>query len=361
MDIHVVIMAGGVGSRFWPMSVPELPKQFVDVLGTGKSLLQMTVERFAGVCPAENFWIVTSGIYLPTVYSQLPDVPRDHILAEPAARNTAPCIAYASWKISKRYPDANMVVVPSDALVIDHDDFRNVIRTALAFTAGGGRIVTVGIKPSRPETGYGYIEVGEAAGKGEPCTGAASCGSVHKVLSFKEKPCIDVAMKYLRHGGFLWNAGIFVWTAGTAVECIRRYVPSIAGLMDEMAESFYGSDEQTAVGRLFPQCEKISIDYAVMEKASEYIYTIPADFGWSDIGTWGALRMLLPQDESGNAAVGDSVRLFDCEGCIVHVPQERQVVVQGLKDCIVAEHDGRLLVCRLDHEQRITDYLKEGK
>lgn len=358
MDTHVVIMAGGVGSRLWPMSVPEMPKQFVDVMGTGKSLLQITVERFEGICPIDNFWVVTSEKYLPIVYSQLPDVPRDHVLAEPAARNTAPCIAYASWKISKRYPDANMVVVPSDAYVKNPDKFREAINAALDFIAGGDRIVTIGIKPDRPATGYGYIEVGDTAGAGEPDTCATSCCHVHKVLSFKEKPTLDVANEYLRSGGFLWNAGIFVWTARTAMESIRRHVPSIAGLMDEMAHSFYGPDEQEVVGRLFPECEKISIDYAVMEKASGYIYTVPADFGWSDVGTWGALKTLLPQDEAGNVVVGVSVRLFDCEGCIVHVPHERQVLLQGLKDCIVTEHDGRLLVCSLDHEQQITEYLK---
>lgn len=358
MDTHVVIMAGGVGSRLWPMSVPEMPKQFVDVMGTGKSLLQMTVDRFTGVCPACNFWIVTSEKYLPTVYSQLPDVPRDQILSEPAARNTAPCIAYAAWKISMRHPDANVVVVPSDALVLDPGEFRKAIKTALDFTACGNRIVTIGIKPCRAETGYGYIEVGHETWRQEERSCCNSGEVVHNVLSFKEKPCLEVAEQYYRSGRFLWNAGIFVWTVRTAVDCIRRYTPSIASLMDVMSKSFYGQEETAAVGKLFPECEKISIDYAVMEKASGCIFTVPADFGWSDLGTWGTLRTLLPQDVDGNSVTGNDVRLFGCERCIVHAPDEKQVIVQGLKDCIVAEHGGKLLVCRLDHEQNMAEYLK---
>lgn len=346
MNTHVVIMAGGIGSRFWPMSTPDLPKQFVDIMGTGKTLIQMTVERFSALCPMSNFWVVTGGKYVDLVKEQLPQIPSDNILAEPAARNTAPCIAYACWKIRQKYPDANIVVTPSDALVLDVEEFRRVISAALEFTEHDRRIVTIGIKPNRPETGYGYIETGECA-----------AGEVLEVNSFREKPSLEVARQYLEDGGYLWNAGIFVWNVETIMSCIRSYKPDLAAIMDEMSESFYTGQEAEEVGRLFPTCEKISIDYAVMEKA-DCIYTIPADFGWSDLGTWGSLRTLLDRNEDGNAVVGKDVRLFDCKDCIVHVPELGKVVVQGMEGVIVAQHGDRLIVCRLDHEQEITGYSK---
>ena len=293
-------MAGGIGSRFWPMSTPEYPKQFVDVLGRGMSMIQMTVERFAPLCPPENMWVVTSADYEAIVREQLPQLPVENILLEPAMRNTAPCIAYACWKIRQRHPEANIVVTPSDALVINVEEFRRVISTALDFTCSDRRIVTIGIKPSRPETGYGYIEEGELAE-----------GEVYKVNSFKEKPCLEVAKQYLADGGYLWNAGIFVWNVDTIVGSLRRFTPELAAKMDSMAESFYTENEKDTVADIFPTCEKISIDYAVMEKA-DYIYTVPGDFGWSDVGTWGSLRTLLPQDENGNAVGGHTVHLYDC-------------------------------------------------
>ena len=352
MENHVVIMAGGIGSRFWPMSTPDMPKQFVDVMGVGKTLIQMTVERFAPVCPKENFWVVTGRKYVDIVKAQLPDIPEDHILAEPAMRNTAPCIAYACWKIRQRHPQANVVVTPSDALVLDTAEFARVISKALDFTAQGRRIVTVGIKPSRPETGYGYIAAGEAVSGG-----VSGGGEILKVDSFREKPSLEVAKEYLAAGNYLWNAGIFVWNVDTITSELRTHTPALAAVMDEMSSAFYTAEEEAVVGDLFPTCEKISIDYAVMEKA-DCIYTIPADFGWSDLGTWGSLRTLMPQDEDGNAVVGGDVRLYDTKGCIVHAPGAARVVVQGLEDCIVAEHNGCLLVCRLDHEQNITLYNK---
>lgn len=347
MENHVVIMAGGIGSRFWPMSTPQMPKQFVDVMGVGRTLIQMTVDRFAPVCPKENFWVVTGERYVDIVRQQLPDIPADHILAEPAMRNTAPCIAYACWKIRQRHPQANVVVTPSDALVVNTAEFARVISKALEFTASDHRIVTVGIKPSRPETGYGYIAEGEKV-----------TDEVHKVDSFREKPSLEVALEYLAAGNYLWNAGIFVWNVDTITSELRRHTPALAEIMDRMSRSFYSPEEQSVVRELFPTCEKISIDYAVMEKA-DCIYTIPADFGWSDLGTWGSLRTLMPQDADGNAVVGADVRLIDTKRCIVHAPNAKRVVVQGLEDCIVAEHNDCLLVCRLDHEQNITTYAKD--
>ena len=344
---HIVIMAGGVGSRFWPMSTPEYPKQFVDVLGTGKTMIQMTVERFAPLCPIENIWVVTSREYVPIVREQLPGLPSENILPEPAMRNTAPCIAYACWKIRMKDPYANVVVTPADALVLDVEEFRRVIGHALDFTASGRRIVTVGITPTRPETGYGYIAAGE------PHCG----GPVLNVSSFREKPVLEVAREYLAAGNYLWNAGIFVWNINTITESLRMFNPDLASKMDTMSKAFYTSEEEDVVGEIFPTCEKISIDYAVMEKA-DYIYTIPGDFGWSDVGTWGSLWTLLPHDDSGNAVVGENVHLNDCHGCIVHAPCASSVVLQGLEDCIVVERDGRLLICKLSEEQRIKDFVK---
>jgi mannose-1-phosphate guanylyltransferase len=346
MADHVVIMAGGIGSRFWPMSTPECPKQFIDVMGCGKTMIQATVERFAPLCPMDNFWVVTGAAYVDIVREQLPDIPAENILAEPCARNTAPCIAYACWKIRTKDKNANIVVTPSDALVIDAVEFRRVIARALEFTSSGRRIVTIGITPTRPETGYGYIQ----------CE-AGSAGPIRPVASFREKPSLDVARTYLEAGNYLWNAGIFVWNVSTIVESIRSYVPDLAQKLDSMAESFGTPAETDKVAEIFPTCEKISIDYAVMEKA-DYIYTIPGDFGWSDVGTWGSLRTLLPQDENGNAVVGENVHLYGCRRCIVHAPNASSMVLEGLEDCIVVERDGRVLVCRLSEEQRIKDFEK---
>ena len=345
MQTHVVIMAGGIGSRFWPMSTPEYPKQFIDVMGVGKSLIQLTVERFKGICPKENFWVVTSEKYVDIVKEQLPQIPAQHILAEPEARNTAPCIAYACWKIRKEIPQANIVVTPSDALVIDTAEFARCIAVALEKTADSQAIVTLGMMPTRPETGYGYIAAqGEADAKG-----------ICEVEAFKEKPDVETAKGYLAAGNYFWNAGIFVWNVDTITNAIRRYAPQIAGVMDELEPALFTDKEAEELKRLFPTCEKISIDYAVMEKAED-IFVLPAEFGWSDLGSWGSLRTLLPQDEAGNAKVGGRVDMYNCRNCVVHAAEEKRVVLEGLEGYIVAEKNGQLLVCRLSEEQRIKDF-----
>ena len=345
MQNHIVIMAGGIGSRFWPMSTPEYPKQFIDVMGVGKSLIQLTVERFKGICPKENFWVVTSEKYVDIVKEQLPQIPAQHILAEPEARNTAPCIAYACWKIRKEFPQANIVVTPSDALVIDTAEFARCIATALEKTADSPAIVTLGMKPNRPETGYGYIAAKENADQ----------AGIYEVEAFKEKPDKDTACKYVEAGNFFWNAGIFVWNADTITNAIRRYAPQIAGVMDELEPALFTDKEAEELKRLFPTCEKISIDYAVMEKAED-IFVLPAEFGWSDLGSWGSLRTLLPQDEAGNAKVGGRVDMYNCRNCVVHAAEEKRVVLEGLDGYIVAEKNGQLLVCRLSEEQRIKEF-----
>ena len=351
-------MAGGIGSRFWPMSTPEYPKQFVDVLGRGMSMIQMTVERFAPLCPIENMWVVTSSVYEPLVREQLPQLPAENILLEPAMRNTAPCIAYACWKIRQKNPHANVVVTPADALVVDVEDFRKVMTKALEFTSEGRRIVTVGIRPTRPETGYGYIEIAGQAGNDARMTGNDEAvvpgviGQPLKVHSFREKPALPVAKEYLAAGNYLWNAGIFVWNVDTIVDSLRSFVPDLAEKMDVMAESFYTDAERDKVGEIFPTCEKISIDYAVMEKA-DCIYTIPADFGWSDLGTWNSLRQHSNPDKYGNAIIGQNVDIHESHNSIIHTTGLKKVVIQGIEDCIIAEKDGTLLICKISDEERI--------
>ena len=344
MNTHVVIMAGGIGSRLWPLSTPDVPKQFIDVLGVGRSLIQLTADRFAPVCAPDHFWVVTGERYAALVKQQLPQIPQDQILCEPEGRNTAPCIAYASWKIRKKDPQANIVVTPADALVLKTAEFADTISKALAFTQERDAIVTVGITPSRPETGYGYIHATEALQ-----------GQLVKVSEFKEKPDLDTAISYMEDGHYFWNAGIFVWNVNTIIRELSAYAPQIAAVMDELEPSLLTDRETPELRRLFPTCEKISIDYAVMEK-SRYIYVIAEDLAWSDLGSWGSLQTHLKADEEGNTVVGGDVRLFNCQNCLVHTASEKTVVVEGLDGYIVAESADRLLVCRLSEEQHIKEY-----
>lgn len=344
MDTNVVIMAGGIGSRLWPASTPETPKQFIDILGVGKSLIQLTVERFSTICDISRFWVVTSERYVDMVRKQLPGIPEDNILAEPEPRNTAPCIAYACRKIEKKFPDANIVVTPADALVIEKERFRNVIAEALSFTESSSSIVTIGIVPTRPETGYGYI-----------CATESKENEICKVSAFKEKPDLQTAQYYLSQGNYFWNAGIFVWNAKTINEQLRKFAPQISSVMDEMEPAFYTGKEKEVLAELFPTCDKISIDYAVMEK-SEDIYVIPGDLGWSDLGSWGSVKTHVMTDDAGNSIVGGDVRLFGCSNCIVHLPESKMAVIDGLDGYIISEKDDRLLVCRLSEEQHIKDY-----
>ncbi len=344
MNTHVVIMAGGVGSRLWPLSTPDVPKQFIDVLGVGRSLIQLTVDRFAPLCAPDHFWVVTGEKYVSLVREQLPQIPPEQILAEPEGRNTAPCIAYASWKIQKKDPQANIVVTPADALVLKTAEFAETIGKALSFTEERDAIVTVGIAPTRPETGYGYIHASEALH-----------GQLVKVSEFKEKPDLDTALGYLEDGHYFWNAGIFVWNVDTIVRELRSYAPGIAAIMDRLSPALFTPAEQEQLRLLFPTCEKISIDYAVMEK-SPRIFVIAEDLAWSDLGSWGSVMTHLQADENGNTAVGADVRLFGCRDCLVHTASEKTVVVEGLDGYIVAESKDRLLVCRLSQEQHIKEF-----
>ena len=345
---HLVIMAGGVGSRFWPMSTTERPKQFIDVLGTGQSLLQLTVERFAGIVPAENVWVVTNAKYADTVHQQLPDMPKDHILCEPCRRNTAPCIAYVSWRIKSKDAKANIVVSPSDHVVLNTQEFQRVIKDCLAFTADSDAIVTLGMKPTRPETGYGYIQA-------DLSSNSLRNKEIFRVDSFREKPDQDTAQQYISQKNYYWNAGIFIWNVNTIVNAFRIYQPQIAKTFESLLPIYGTEKEQQEIDRLFPECENISVDYAIMEKAEE-IFVCPADFGWSDLGTWGSLLQQSRKDLYGNACIGQDVTLFESHNCIVHTAQEKKVVIQGLDGYIVAENDDTLLICKLSEEQRIKQF-----
>ena len=345
---HVVIMAGGVGSRFWPMSTSDRPKQFVDVLGTGRTFIQMTVDRFKGILPAENVWVVTSQAYEDIVAEQLPEVPRGNILLEPCRRNTAPCIAYAAWRIKSIDPKATIVVSPSDHLVLDVPEFQRVITSAMDFASTSDAIVTLGMKPTRPETGYGYIQTDMS------CPSARN-KEIYRVDAFREKPDLATAEKYIRKPNMLWNAGIFIWNVSTVVNALRVYAPEINEVFENLLP-LYGTDkEQEAINENFPKCESISVDYAILEK-SEEIYCFPASFGWSDLGTWGSLRENVSRDNNGNAVIGNNVQTFETRDCVIHCSEERRVVVQGLEGYIVAEKDNTLLICKLSEEKRIKQF-----
>lgn len=349
MDTHVVIMAGGTGSRLWPLSTPERPKQFIDLLGVGKSMLRLTADRFRPLCPPDRFWVVTSEEYVEEVRRQLPEIPESQILAEPEPRNTAPCIAYACRKIALRFPEAVVAVTPADAAVLNQEKFISLMGKALDFAAGTEHIVTIGIRPARPETGYGYI-----------CAASVEEEKIVKVTAFKEKPDRETAQAYLEAGNYFWNAGIFVWSVATINRQFSAHAPQICGLMDRMAPFFYTDREREAVREYFPRCERISIDYAIMEK-SEDIYVIAGDLGWNDLGSWSAVGTCLPAGEEGNAAVGGEVRFFECSHCLVHAADARKVVVQGLDGYVVAVRDGNVLVCRLSESQRIREFAAPEK
>ena len=348
---HLVIMAGGVGSRFWPMSTTEKPKQFIDVLGVGRTLIQMTADRFKGICPPENIWVVTNKRYADVVAEQLPDIPKSNILLEPCRRNSAPCIAYVSWRIKAKDPKANVVVTPSDHLVLNINEFQRVINESLKFTAESDAILTLGMKPSRPETGYGYIQA-------DLSSSTPRNREIYRVDSFREKPDLATATRYISENNYFWNAGIFIWSVETIVNALRIYAPRINNCFERLA-SVMGTDaEQEAIDKVYPDCDNISIDYAVMEKAEE-IFVCPADFGWSDLGTWGSLLMQTKRDIYGNSCIGPNIKTYETRNCIIHTLNEQKVVVQGLEGYIVAEHDGKLLICSLSEEQRIKQFSED--
>lgn len=350
---HLVIMAGGVGSRFWPMSTTEKPKQFIDVLGVGRSLLQLTFDRFKGICSPENVWVVTNRSYKDLVLEQLPEIPVTNILCEPCRRNTAPCIAYVSWRIKSKDRNANIVVTPSDHIVTNCEEFKRVISQCLKFTSETDAIITLGMKPTRPETGYGYIQAD-----------LSSCSprnkEIFRVDSFREKPDLETAKKYIQNKSYFWNAGIFIWSVNTIVNAFRIYQPAISKIFESMQPVYGTPKEQEEIDLRFPECENISVDYAIMEKAEE-IFVCPADFGWSDLGTWGSLLVQTKKDLYGNGVIGENVSLFDTHNCIVHTLDKKKVVIQGLDGYIVADDGNKLLICKLSEEQRIKQFSSDNK
>lgn len=352
-DHYCVIMAGGVGSRFWPMSTTQRPKQFIDILGIGQSLLQMTFSRFEPVCPAENIYIVTNEIYRELVLEQLPQIKPEQVLCEPARRNTAPCIAYANHVIRKKNPNAVIVVAPSDHIILKEEIFTANVLEAMAYAKENDQLITLGIEPSRPDTGYGYIQFSDENDN-------QSTSGLKKVKTFTEKPNHELAVTFLKSGDFLWNAGIFIWSLQSIDKAFDQYLPEVNNLFIEGKEVYGTPDEAEFIRKTYSVCRNISIDYGIMEKAQN-VYVMAVDFGWSDLGSWGSLYEIRQKDENENAIVGNNVMTYDTSSCIINMPKDKLVVVQGLTDYIVVEEDNNLIICRKEEEQQIRQFVNDIK
>lgn len=351
---YCVIMAGGVGSRFWPMSRSVHPKQFIDVLGIGKSLLQQTYERYAHkLCPPENILVVTHASYKDMVKKQLPEILDENILCEPLRKNTAPCIAYASYKIAKKDPKALVVVAPSDHLILKDKTFGKAIKACYEKAASEDCLITMGIRPMRPDTGYGYIQYVESKVKEKD-------PRIKKVKTFTEKPDLEMAQFFLQSGDFLWNSGIFTWSISSIIKAMEKYMPEEAALFREGKDAYNTPAEKKYIEKVYEQCKNISIDYGVMEKADN-VYVRSSAIGWSDLGTWGSLYQHMEKDKDKNAVVGKNVMLYQSKGCIVHVPKNKLVVMEGLEDYIVVESEDILLICKKQDEQQIRNFVNEVK
>lgn len=348
MNVYCIIMAGGAGTRFWPLSRQSRPKQFLDILGTGRTFMQLTYERFAKIVPAENFTVVTNRRYEDLVLGQIPALSRSQILAEPIGRNTAPCIAYAAYSLRQRDPDAVMIVTPSDHLILDEDDFRRTVGECLDFVSEHNALMTVGIRPQHPETGYGYIQVsGDRSG-------------ICKVKSFTEKPCLEMAQTFLQTGEFFWNSGIFIWKVSDIIDAFARYMPELHSLFNGIATAFGTEREQDAVERVYSECRSVSIDYGVME-AADNVYVRCGDFGWSDVGTWGSVYRHSRKDRYGNTRPEKKCYVYDTRNSIIAVPGGKLAVVSGLRDYIVVDTDDVLMICPRDEEQNIKKFIDDIK
>jgi mannose-1-phosphate guanylyltransferase len=347
---YVAIMAGGIGSRFWPMSRTDFPKQFLDILNTGRTLIQATFDRFALFIPVENIYIVTAEQYKDIVAEQLPELPVANILSEPSRKNTAPCVAYISYKLRQLNPDANLICAPADHIILQPEAFKEVCLRALDFTAHIKGLVTLGIKPTHPNTGYGYIQFEQQS----------VSDSVYKVKTFTEKPDKELAKTFLESGDFLWNAGIFVWQIKNIVLAFEKFLPEMHDVFDAEKNYFNTTAEAEAIDRIYPQCTNISIDYGVMEKADN-VYIIPSSFGWSDLGTWTSAYDNLQKDYFENAVAGNNVMIIDATKNMVHADNSKLVLLQGLDDFIVVDTKDVLLICKKDKEQAIKEYVAEVK
>jgi mannose-1-phosphate guanylyltransferase len=345
-------MAGGVGVRFWPLSKTLRPKQFIDILGVGKSLIQMTVNRFKHICPMENIYIVTNEIYYDLVKEQIPHISDEQIILEPMRRNTAPCIAYANYKIKQRDLDANIIVAPSDHIILDEASFINHIQAAISCIENNPWLLTLGIKPTRPDTGYGYIQFDEH-------NKYAPEQRISKVKLFTEKPELELATQFLESGDFLWNAGIFVWKLSVINKAFDLHLPDVTELFAQYADKMNTPSEKEAIHSIYEQCRSISIDYGIMEKAKN-VHVLASDFGWSDLGTWGSLFEQLKRDENNNAIhANKDVFTYDTNNCIINTPKGKVVVVQGLQDYIISESDNTLLICKKKDEQQIRQFVND--
>ena len=348
---YCIIMAGGIGSRFWPMSRVRKPKQFIDVLGTGETLLQATFRRAKQICPVENIYIVTSKLYSDMVSEDLADCPKENILCEPVRRNTAPCIAYAMCRIEQKCKDALVLVMPSDHFIMDEENFNEQIHKGFAFAEKEKVLICLGIKASYPNTGYGYIQyLSEKTAKDD--------NGIRKVKLFTEKPAYEMACRFVESGDFLWNAGIFIWSTEAIGEAFAKFLPEIKEALSQGEQIWNTEEEEEFIEKAYSVCPSISIDYGVMEKA-ENVYVIKSDFGWSDVGTWGALYDVLPKDDNGNSVTGKNVMLYDCKDCMINVPKDKLLVLQGLEDYMVIESDGVLMMCRRGEEQRIKQFITD--
>jgi mannose-1-phosphate guanylyltransferase len=349
-NTYVAIMAGGIGSRFWPLSRVNYPKQFLDILGTGRTLIQQTFDRFAGLVPLENIYVVTANEYLGITKEQLPDLPEENLLGEPFRKNTAPCIAYISFKLQQLNPKASLIVAPADHLILNENKFIEVCHDALDFVNHFNALITIGITPTYANTGYGYIQH----------EGIQVIPSVYKVKTFTEKPNKELAKTFIASGDFLWNSGIFVWQVKRGLEGFQKHLPEIFELFHSEKEKLNTPEEKQTVESIYPQCSNISIDFGMMEKADN-VYVIPASFGWSDLGTWNSAWENMEKDYLDNAVAGDNVIVFDAGKCVVHVPDEKLVVLQGLEDYIVVDTKDVLLICHKEKEQEIKEYVAEVK
>jgi mannose-1-phosphate guanylyltransferase len=348
-----VIMAGGIGARFWPMSRTSHPKQFIDILGTGETLIQQTYKRFTKICPRENIYIVTNEIYVDLVNQQIPEVQPAQILAEPSRRNTAPCIAYANYCILARDPEARIVVAPSDHIILNENLFLKNIQSALDAAGENDWLLTLGIRPSRPDTGYGYIQYLE-----EKVPVYPKEQHIKKVKTFTEKPNLELAVTFLQCGDFLWNSGIFIWSLKSIMNAFRKHLEEVDILFKQGIGKYGTPEEKTFITETYTICKSISIDYGIMENASN-VYVLAADFGWSDLGTWGSLYENRPKDESGNTVIGKNVMMYESNNCIVNMPNDKVVVLEGLNDYIVVDSDNVLLICRKADEQQIRQYVND--
>ena len=348
---YCVIMAGGIGSRFWPLSRKAKPKQFLDILGTGRTLLQQTFDRFANIIPVENFIVVTSVNYKNLVLNQLPELNPDQVLLEPLRRNTAPCVAYAAHKIKTINPDAKLIVTPSDHLIVKEEEFIRQIRKGIEFIAENDALLTLGIKPSRPETGYGYIQVKNKVEFN-------GLDNLYKVKTFTEKPNLEMAGIFVKTGEFFWNSGIFIWSLKTILQAFQTHLTDISTLFESGIKLYNTEDEVHFINKIYSECQGISIDYGIMEKAKN-VYVLTSDFGWSDLGTWGSLYENKEKDEDGNLISGDNVLIYDTKNCIIDISDEKVAVLHGLDGYIVAESNDTLMICRREDEQQIKQFVTD--